>query len=193
MRRTLWCVIALMTFSAPAFAVNLVANGGFETGNFANWTQSGDTGFTGVDNFAVHSGSYAAFFGPVNSTGFITQTLATTAGESYDLSFYLKNDDSFNDNFFGVWWDGIELGSFTNLDSFDWTEGVSGAPLVASSNATELTFGFYNPPSYFYLDDVVVESAGVAPVPEPTSLVLLGGGLLAGAVVLRRRRRTHLG
>jgi hypothetical protein len=34
-----------------------------------------------------HSGNFQAFFGPVDNHGFISQSLATTAGGSYVLDF----------------------------------------------------------------------------------------------------------
>src|SRR5437762_14133373 len=54
-------------------AGNIVANCGFETGTFASWTQSGNTGFTAVGTIGVNSGNFAASFGPVGSLGFIDQ------------------------------------------------------------------------------------------------------------------------
>jgi hypothetical protein len=101
LKKTLLLIVLLSAVSAPAFAVNLVANGGFETGNLSGWTQSGDTSFTGVGGTS-HTGAYGAFFGPL-SPGFISQTLATTGGESYNLSLYLRNDDDSNDNAFALW------------------------------------------------------------------------------------------
>ena len=72
-------------------AGNIVANCGFETGTFASWTQSGNTGFAGVSGGGVeNSGDFGAFFGPVGSLGFITQV--TTAGRTYDLTFWLQSD-----------------------------------------------------------------------------------------------------
>src|ERR1700730_10015968 len=68
---------------------NIVTNGGFETGDFTGWTQSGNTGFTGVDTDSAHSGNFGAFSGPTGSEGFLSQTLNTVAGMAYDLSFFL--------------------------------------------------------------------------------------------------------
>src|SRR5262249_25131594 len=53
-------------------AGNLV-NGGFETGDFTGWDLSGNTGFTGVSAINPHSGTYAAFLGPIGSLGFLCQ------------------------------------------------------------------------------------------------------------------------
>ena len=69
--------VAQLSFALPASA-NLVVNGGFETGNFSGWTQTGNTGFGGVEcpgaGF-VEEGSCDAFFGPVGSVGGISQTV----------------------------------------------------------------------------------------------------------------------
>lgn len=77
---------------------NLVANCSFGTGNFTDWTGSGDTGFVGVDSvspFATlpYSGNaYEASIGPTGDTGGIYQTITTVPGMSYDISFFLEDD-----------------------------------------------------------------------------------------------------
>src|SRR5713226_2730052 len=68
---------------------NLVMNCGFETGDFTNWAQSGNTGFTGVDDLSANSGAFGAYFGPIGDLGYITQTLSTIPGQTYSLTFYL--------------------------------------------------------------------------------------------------------
>src|SRR5439155_336965 len=87
---------------------NLVANSGFETGDFTGWTQSGNTGFTGVDSGNVHSGSFAAFFGPIGSLGFITQNIPTVAGAQYTFSWFLQNNGG-TPNEFQAYWDGTQI------------------------------------------------------------------------------------
>lgn len=82
--------------------MNLVANSGFETGNFSSWTLSGNTasntlvvengrnlgGFSGPVN--AHSGTYSAALGPVTTPGFISQDITTNAALC-QLSFYAEN------------------------------------------------------------------------------------------------------
>ena len=83
-------VTCVLSFQMAA-ADELVLNGDFEIGNFTSWTQSGNLSFTGVGSGNAHSGTYAAYFGPVGSLGFISQNLTTVPGGTYDLTFWLKN------------------------------------------------------------------------------------------------------
>ena len=70
----------LMAFVTPVQA-SLVTNGGFETGDFAGWSQTGDTTFNGVQcpgpDPSVYEGNCSAFFGPSFSVGGIEQTIGT--------------------------------------------------------------------------------------------------------------------
>jgi len=138
---------------------NVVLNCGFETGDFTSWRQSGDLGFTGVSIGApVHSGRFGAFFGPIEDLGFITQLLETTPDQSYDISFWLRNAGF--PNRFQLWWNGALVEDDTDVEDFGYAE-FGGSGLIATATLTELVFGFYNVPDYFYLDDVVV-----VPTPE---------------------------
>jgi len=168
-------------------AGNIVANCGFETGTFASWTQSGNTGFAGVSGGGVeNSGDFGAFFGPVGSLGFITQNLPTTAGGTYDLEFWLRNLNGNPTNRFQASWDGVIIFSFDNAPASPYTM-YTVAGLTASSASTPLQFGFRHDPSFWYFDDVSVVGAAAAAVPGPSSLLLIGSGL-AGLAILWRRR-----
>ena len=143
---------------------NLVANCGFETGDFTGWVQSGDTSYTEVTPAAAHSGTFGASFGPVDDLGFIAQRVSTIPGQLYNLSFWLVS--SGRPNRFQVYWGGVLI---SDSMGFPDTVTPSAIPTSAaydqlflgglpggSGPFTELKFGFQNVPFYFFLDDIVV-------------------------------------
>ena len=189
--------VAALMLSAPMISrADLVSNGSFETGNFNNWTLGGNSAF-GVFVCAsgsifqtsvctTTSGNYAAALGPPNSTATLSQSLVTTIGTQYTLSFDLRNDNIGQPaaNSFAASWGGTTLLSETNAptssyvhESFD----VSG-----SQANTLLQFTFYNNPGGFYLDNVSVVPGTV---PEPSTVSMFGALLLAGMVGRRYARR----
>jgi hypothetical protein len=147
----------------------LIVNGGFETGNFNGWTQSGNLGFTGVSTgFYAHSGTYGASLGPIGSDGFLSQILATIAGKPYIVSFSLRSPGGFP-NDFNASWAGETFFSRVNIPSGDW-ESFSFTE-VATGSSSVLQFGFRNDPSFLGLDDVSVIS-------DPPLFFLGSGGTL---------------
>ena len=135
------------------------------------------------DGLFVHSGLYGAYLGEwawdgYPAVGSLSQTVATTANQSYLVSFWLTcvPDDQgvTTNNQFIAKWNNSALYAQTNLNAFGWTNLQFVAP--ATTTRTTLEFDFNNDPGAFGLDDVTVE-----PVPQP---VLSGVAVRAGNVTL---------
>jgi hypothetical protein len=176
-------VAALVGLLAPPHLAraNFVTNPGFETGDLTGWTPFGNTGFTGVDA-SPHSGTFAAFLGPVGSLGFLSQTLPTTPGQTYNLGFFLQSDGG-TPNEFQVSWNGGVISDQLNLPAFGYTERDF-LNLLATSSTTPLVFGFRDDPGFLHLDDVAVN-----PTPEPTTLLFFGTTFAGLGLAYRRRFR----
>jgi subtilase family serine protease len=136
----------------------VIQNGGFETGDFTDWTLSGNTSsvLVGGNLYTayIHSGNYAALLGPPYSPGYLTQNLTTSAGQTYMLSLWLRNPTGLTPNLFQVQWNGATIFSQTDITGTGWNNLQF---LVTATNSiTALQFGFQNDPDYFGLDDVNV-------------------------------------
>lgn len=192
MNRPLRILLAISLLMVATAAFAQVNNGSFETGDFSGWTVSGDTAFVGVCNvascpggFAPEDGNFAAYFGPVGDTATISQTIATTPGDEYSLSFYLANPVGGTPNYFSVTF-GNSSFSFSNFGvAFGWQQFT--LTTVATSNQTDLSFTFQNDPAYWFLDNVTVSQNGGGTVPEPGSMALLGTGVFAVGAFGRRK------
>ena len=133
----------------------LVQNGGFETGNFSGWIQSGNTNYNSVATNAayVHSGTYGAKSGPTPASGFLFQNiLPTFAGEAYQFSYWFANPFAGTPNGFFSSWNSGTLEDVTNVPAVAWTNKVFN--VMAYSPRTQILFGLNNNPQFFGLDDV---------------------------------------
>lgn len=160
-----------------------VQNGGFESGDFTDWSFGGNnfnTFVTGPDDYSIHahSGSYFAALGEQNAPAFLSQTVPTLANQSYLLSLWLNCPTvpgGIAPNEFIVSWDGNTLFDQVNMPpSSGWTNLQF--LVTATSNSTTLKIGEREDPWYLGLDDV-----SLTPVPEaifqPTTVATMNGNL----------------
>jgi len=179
---------------------NLVANCGFETGDFTGWTVSGndvpgeegnlygvESGIDPVLGIGPNSGSNQAFIGDlVENSLTLSQTLSTNIGQQYLVSFFLAqgqgNAPGAENNVFDVTFGGATVEDLVNVGEQGYTFYSALVTATGPSSVLNLTGG--NEVGFFLLDDV-----SVSPMPEPSSLALtmLGIGLI-GYLSLRKSR-----
>lgn len=120
--------------------------------------------------------------------GTLTQSIPTVAGQTYNISFFLANDNGPVNEFkalFGAT-QGVDV---LNAQVFPYQQFSFQAR--ASGPTTTLEFTAFQTPGHFYLDDISVTPG--SPVPEASTTVSLGLLLalgLGGLVVAARKKRT---
>jgi hypothetical protein len=203
-----------LIWAVSAVRADLVADGGFEkpvvvssngaythfAGAMDAWTVSGSVDEVTTFEWTPHSGNQSLDLNGL-SPGTISQNLATHAGHTYDLTFYMSGnfgDYVGSQRSLEVYWGGSPAGTFTftrpgspyvygDPSSLGWTlESALG--LTASGSSTELKFVSLESSSYAWgatLDDISVRDT----TPEPGTLSLLLLGLPGAAAFLRRRKQ----
>lgn len=143
------------SLSASAPPSERVVNGGFETGNFTGWVLSPGINYTTVvsgDATRVHAGTYGLETGP-SPIGYMSQSIVTSAGQTYTFSYWLYSDAGSGTEFI-AYWNGVILDDFADLGAVGWTQHSH--TVTASGSASEVKFGMYNSPAYWGVDDISV-------------------------------------
>lgn len=198
--------VAALSFAAnKSNAIELVVNGGFETGSLTGWTLTPNTipfgASPGVQMSGIsHSGDWAVALANYPTVGFLTQTLTTTPNATYDISFWLllRNQSGLTGdlNNFSLSFGSTTLpGGFTNNQSpFGYTKFTL-TGITATSASTALQFSFSEKLGYMALDDVSVQiSTGGAPgsgVPDGGSPAALFGVVALSIGAFARFSRKH--
>jgi hypothetical protein len=188
-----------------ASKANVLLNGGFESGNFNNWTvntggeatypqvviaynQPGayPTGAFGEPiPTAPNGGSYGAYFVSDNTDESISQAISLTQGQSYQVSFEVYSPNNGRRNAFDA----------TLQSSVD---GVLSPLFTAKTLASGWTI--YSPGPYTFslnfhgqgvpAGDFVVDNASVAAVPEASTWAMMILGFVGVGFLAYRRRET---
>jgi len=175
---------------ALEFGPNLVSNGSFENTSViagSGWTVSGflSEGFDyliDTNPADAESGSHSFAGGAIGAPGFISQNIATTIGQHYNIHLWLANLSGFADGTaIQVLWGGIPVYSAADILGFNYTQIVIDP--IATASSTALSIGLRDDSFFLNVDNISVRAVAV---PEPTTLALLLGGI--GIAGLARRR-----
>lgn len=185
----------VLSFFIPAAHADLIVNGGFETGDFTGWTQSGffidttnpDSGV--YDASTGCSGASCATVGDPNSA-FIYQDVATTVGTTYDLTFFYDSGQlpAFGSELLVLFGDPTASSLSTVVDFVDVDTSGAYAEYQGTVTATALTlqleFLGRQDLDFYYVDDVSL-NAQISAVPEPSPFLLVLLGAFSIAAVSR--------
>ena len=198
---TLILGLSMICITATAQA-NVLTNPGFEAGNLDGWNLWNTTSSTVVTS-PVHSGTYAvdATLDGAETVGCLQQNLwgVLSHGDAIYGNVWIKTDALAGQEAFlkvefrGAGWENYGDVESTRISgTADWTQlSLSGMVPDATTapNLDKINFMFRlegaKTDGSVYFDNAYADSA---PVPEPSTLMLLAGGLTGLFAVVRKRR-----
>ena len=182
--------LILLVLFIPTAHADLIVNGGFETGDFTGWTQSGWL----IDTLNPNSGIYDAATGCAGAScttvgdpnaAYLFQDVATTSGSTYTLSFFYNSGQlATTASELRVLWGNPNAASLSTVVDFVNVD-TSGAyvkytvTVTATSATSELEFLGRQDLDFYSVDDVSVTGGAVSNVPEPYSVKLITLGAVA--------------
>jgi hypothetical protein len=190
-------------FSVPASAASILTNGDFEGGFYTSglnlhtpngWTANAafqnDPSYSGVDGNTPHTGGYDLHLANYSSepVDMVSQTLATTIGATYNVSFYLQSNSSLVIDPLARFQVLInDVAAFTQPGaSFTWALETF---TFVGTGSDVFTLAGRTDRDTWAVDDISVErAAAIGSTPLPAALPLFATGL-AGLGWLARRRR----
>jgi VCBS repeat-containing protein len=148
---------------------NIFFNGGFETGTLAGWVEN-DPGSQIEVQFQGLGGAFGNYAAQLSAPGGIgtetlSQTVATTPGQHYIVSFDVSGDAESSSNLFRASWDGVQILNVSNNQSGGFTHYSFDVVGDASLSSTTLSFTYNDDGNALFLDNVSV-SAATGPATE---------------------------
>jgi hypothetical protein len=214
-----WCAAAFAAAGAQYLAqtarASLITNGSFESGTYtlgSDGTAGVPVTSTAITGWNVIDDSVAVLTTPNNATvvaedgtisidltgyedappyGGVTQSIATTPGTRYSLSFWIGQQNDVSDLVGPV---GVTASAGTASQNFINTSPAAGQqweqfslPFTASSSSTLISLTGLSTAGGDYIG---LDNVSVSAVPEPASTALLG--VPAAMALLRRRRVVNI-
>lgn len=192
MKLKLLAAAAIVATAVPANATLLV-NGNFDA-NLAGWSVDrigGATGFVSTNSIFFNLAAPAAQFRTgVSNFYTLSQSVVTTIGERYRLTYFALNQNNTLNQL------DVTTGDTTTSTSFESPfEGFTSftQEFVATSESSLVQFAVNHGGvggNFFFIDDVSL--VNIVPEPESWALLIAGFGLVGAAARRRRQGRVHV-